>query len=581
MKKILLQMILLLIGCQLISQPIHYDSLDINNITARIYADNMNFWDREGSSKYFVKHDGGSLSTMFNQVIHIGGEDSIGGVHLSTDLYGQGDNSFQLGPISNNYIGNAVSWNRVYKINRSTIDSFISFIGTPNYIVPDIIKNWPAHGDVANGEARDLAPFHDVNLNGVYEYYLGDYPLIKGDQAIFYIINDDTIHNGSVQRLGVEVQVMVYGYNVDCDSGSVLNNTLFVDYKIINRSHNTYYNTFVESFSDIDVGYSANDKIGSDVQRGTYFGYNNENSTQDSIKAAQAVIVLSGPYMDPDGIDNPKFDTNAIQLCDESINGTNFGDSIIDNERFGLTRFIGGSSQNYFSGTTYSSPEVYYRLMTGEQEFYYGNYGMAYDSSNLPQIPCRYMYPGLSDSCFWGTGGIIPPNGQNWIHIDTSSAFFISDVRARGVSGGFTFKPNQTVELNLAFVTAFSDTGTVMIAVPELKQAIDSVRHFYFGGTYPCGGGFLDVESMYDTTDVIDFEIFPNPSTSNISLKYDSKLFGSDYYIYNITGSKIKEGKINNSNLTVIPLDNITSGVYIIRLTNSKFTNSKKFIIRK
>lgn len=413
MKKLLLQIAFILIGPQLISQSINFDSLDINNVTARIYPDNINFWDRQGSSKYFVKHNGSSISTMFNQTLHIGGVDSIGGVHLSLDLYGiSGDNSFQLGPISNNYYTTATAWNRVYKINRTTIDSFINLLGTPNYVVPDIIKYWPANGDVSNGEALYLAPFHDVNLDGVYEYNLGDYPIIKGDQAIFYIINDDTTHIDSVQKLGVEVQVMVYGYNVDCDSNSALNNTLFIDYKIINRSHNTYYNTYVESFSDIDVGYSASDLVGSDVKRGAYFAYNNDNSTQDSIKAAQAVVVLAGPYMDSDGIDNPKYDSNGIQLCDASINGANFGDGIIDNERFGLTGFIGGSFHTYSFDSTYNFPEVYYRQMAGEQEVYYGNYGMAYDSNNLPQIPCRYMYPGLSDSCFLGTGGVIPSSGK-------------------------------------------------------------------------------------------------------------------------------------------------------------------------
>lgn len=63
---------------------------------------------------------------------------------------------------------------------------------------------------------------------------------------------------------------------------------------------------------------------------------------------AIGIDFFQGPYMDPDGIDNPKYniytdaDGNTIyeQICDESINGVNFGDGIVDNERFGMRRFV-------------------------------------------------------------------------------------------------------------------------------------------------------------------------------------------------------------------------------------------------
>ena len=46
----------------------------------------------------------------------------------------------------------------------------------PGYEVPDIIQNWPAHGDVAAGQDYYLAPFYDNNDDGTYNWQDGDYP---------------------------------------------------------------------------------------------------------------------------------------------------------------------------------------------------------------------------------------------------------------------------------------------------------------------------------------------------------------------------------------------------------------------
>lgn len=55
----------------------------------------------------------------------------------------------------------------------------------------EVIANWPAHGDVSKGQAYYLAPFVDNNNDGDYNPLDGDYPKIKGQQAIYYIYNDN------------------------------------------------------------------------------------------------------------------------------------------------------------------------------------------------------------------------------------------------------------------------------------------------------------------------------------------------------------------------------------------------------
>ena len=63
----------------------------------------------------------------------------------------------------------------------------------------------------------------------------GDYPAIKGDQAIWWIMND--LNQGHMESqadpLGIELHGMAYAYN---SNNTAVNNTIFMEYTIINRS---------------------------------------------------------------------------------------------------------------------------------------------------------------------------------------------------------------------------------------------------------------------------------------------------------------------------------------------------------
>jgi hypothetical protein len=92
------------------------------------------------------------------------------------------------------------------------------------------------------------------------------------------------------------------------------------------------------------------------VERGLGYCYNgkavdgnNEPESYGNQPPAVGVDFFQGPYLDDDGLDNPKFtfvidangDTLAKeQIVDESINGINFGNGIVDDERYGMRRFL-------------------------------------------------------------------------------------------------------------------------------------------------------------------------------------------------------------------------------------------------
>ncbi|WP_372745874.1 T9SS type A sorting domain-containing protein [Lutibacter sp.] len=74
--------------------------------------------------------------------------------------------------------------------------------------------------------------------------------------------------------------------------------------------------------------------------------------------------------------------------------------------------------------------------------------------------------------------------------------------------------------------------------------------------------------------------LYPNPVTNgslNIKLKDASAKY--DYIIYNIAGSKITNGKLENID-NIIPLNNAVNGLYIIKLINGNKVSTQKFLIK-
>jgi hypothetical protein len=108
--------------------------------------------------------------------------------------------SFRPGPKANNII--CTEWDRFWKVDLSAIEMHISDYADNGIIDNPIeqIYDWPARGnehfrdrldyDLPNSKSP-LAPFIDLNGNARYEPSLGEYPAIKGDQYVWWIIHDE------------------------------------------------------------------------------------------------------------------------------------------------------------------------------------------------------------------------------------------------------------------------------------------------------------------------------------------------------------------------------------------------------
>src|SRR5690606_31572910 len=119
-------------------------------------------------------------------------------IHTAISHWGVG-RDFIPGPIMDSiqYASQIPQWNRVWKVDRYDVLNHINFFNQPGYSIPQVFLDWPAHGNTLLGQATNLAPYFDYNNNGIYDPTNGDYPLVPGDQCVYYIFNDDTVHTES------------------------------------------------------------------------------------------------------------------------------------------------------------------------------------------------------------------------------------------------------------------------------------------------------------------------------------------------------------------------------------------------
>ena len=100
------------------------------------------------------------------------------------------------------------------------------------------------------------------------------------------------------------------------------------------------------------MGTATDDYVGCDVQRGLGYAYNGDAYDETSSSSAGylenppavGIDFFEGPYQDADEIDNP-LTTNFSDAVDSlgipyAGIGIGYGDGVIDNERFGMRRFV-------------------------------------------------------------------------------------------------------------------------------------------------------------------------------------------------------------------------------------------------
>ena len=506
--------------------------LNINNARVRVNAGGDMWWDLPGGTgaKYYIPANSSSTS-LYAGSLWIAGLDINQQLKCAAIRFRQAGNDFWTGPLTIDGTASidpvtCMEYDKMYTITRAEVDDFIAncdpVTGVPvaGYEIPSSIANWPAHGDVSRGMSYYLAPFYDRDKDGHYNPSAGDYPyydienelchsqvptmdetnegsvsgsiladqVIKGDQTIWWVFNDKgnahTETGGSAIGLEIRAQAFAFATNDE------INNMTFYSYEIINRSTYTLTNTYFSPWTDVDLGFSRDDFVGCDVSRGLGYGYNGKNidgtgepEAYGANPPAVGVDFFQGPYLDPDGIDNPKYDPITGENCDESINGVNFGNGIIDDERFGMRRFVYHDNNNSDNGDPSKAAEYYNFLRgiwkNGDKMHYGGN--AVPGSAGVTDLACDFMFPYDSDPCNWGTGGVVPDFPGYWSEETGNNGAPNNpyDRRFMQSAGPFTLKPGAVNYITFGVPWARSSAGTAWSSVELLRRVDDKCQSMF------------------------------------------------------------------------------------------------------
>jgi hypothetical protein len=504
------------------SQSYSFSFLNSNNVNAQVSTNDVFFNDLFTSSGQYQVSSNQTQNVIYSSSFWFGAENINGNRFVCAQKYGNNQDMF-CGPIASDYTTADYLANYnfgIWSTSQSDINTHLQNYNTANYVVPNQISNWPAHGDVSNGEGANLAPFVDVNHNGIYDPINGDYPNIRGDRAIYMILNDGAgLHTESGgDPLGMEFHFMLYQYATNDN----IDNTTFINLKVINRSTQTYYNFKAGQFTDSDIGDATDDYFGCDSLKNMIYTYNGDNLDNGFGAAPPAVgIKLLNKKMDVAGYFNSG---GVIQNQNEPVIATDYwGYMNAEWKSSGMHFTEGGSG---YGGTVST------------------NYLM---SSN-------------------------PNNTNGWSEETEMNA--PEDRKMFMSSTGITMAPNDEVCYDYAVVYARGNSN--LNSVDSLLQVADEIQDFYDNQAfYTCESVVLSTENSKIKNQL---NLFPNPGDGLFNL--EGLTVDSEVYLYTMDGKLLKVIGYNSESSIQFDISTYKSGNYLLKVVNDEDIIMRKISIK-
>ncbi|MDA0904069.1 MAG: T9SS C-terminal target domain-containing protein, partial [Bacteroidetes bacterium] len=496
--------------------------LEWNNVRALIENGGALWYDRaiDKGAHFVPKEDG--VSVVYGGALWLGGISPDQQLKLAAVRYRNTGNDFWPGPLTNDgtaevdpqtcneYDRFAVSYRADAQRHRQYWESVAS--GTVDadfpdgYAMPDYFRDYPAHGNPGLNQDYYLAPFLDFNGDGTYTPEQGDYPWfdflqeidcknrrredivpLYGDQNFYWIFNDKgNVHSESQgEPIGMEIRAQAFAFATNDE----VNNMSFYNYVLINQGTQTLTNTYMAQWVDCDLGGHVDDYVGVDVRRGLGYSYNGDQfdeATSYSIgygenPPAMGVDFFEGPYQDADGVDNPLTDvfTDAIDSLGIPYDGIGigYGDGVVDNERYGMRKFL-YFNWNYGVNGQPTLASHYYNYMRGfwknGQRMAYGGDGLNASTGADLAIPADYMFPGDTDPYQWGTVGIqVDPWTEFGAGNPPGDRLFLQS------AGPFTLEPGDYNNITVGMVWARASGGEPFESVKLLRLADDKAQALF------------------------------------------------------------------------------------------------------
>ncbi len=262
------------------------DSLNVNNLNVRMMVHGDMWFDPATYQAHckFPANDQRSLHIA--SALWMSAVDPSGNLHISSQTYRQVGSDYWPGPLDGSGgldYATSAKWAKLWKVTRDEIAYHKDNATRTISSTPTSILSWPGKGNsYATGKGgapltvdREMAPFVDLDGDGMYEPLNGEYPDFRGDAALWWVFSDNgpthTETNGV--PLQVEVHAMAYAYK----RSTPIDNVVYYDYTIENRSSVDYSQFRMAVWDDVDLGWYLDDYICFDSARRMGIVYNATN----------------------------------------------------------------------------------------------------------------------------------------------------------------------------------------------------------------------------------------------------------------------------------------------------------------
>lgn len=496
-------------------------TVDFNNVSCTVAAN--------GFMEGYKVPKNSDIVSINSMSLCLAGKDLAGQLKSAVGTYSPNGSDFSPGPYSTTsaysdptYI-NAYS-SSVWEVSLTEIQNHIANFNQVGYTMPAGIANWPGNGIAGLGVSQNLASFIDLNSNGIYEPTLGDYPEIRGDFATLVIMNDVAAVTMS-QPMGIEVLALFYQFN----ENDYRANTTFVNYKVINRSSQTFLDFKLGLYTDFDLGNSTDDYFGCDSTKNLMYVYNADNN-----------------------------DENNGTLLGYLNNPPSIGVLCLNHEIDNVVAFNNISSFPYNEPTT---PVQFYNLMDGKWNDgslrYFGGNG----TNSTSSAPTSFMFSGNpNEMTGWSEGSLSIQPGDRIGFMSTSMDIFQPfEYKCFDFAILYAREPGNN---NLQNVHELLDLATIAQADFDAMQ------------DYNCNLLTAAINELEAT----QVGLFPNPSNGKFTLSFGNEILNGTISIRDLNGKVVLIEDFDQSNSTDLEVTAIP-GIYHISIQSNKGLVNKKLVI--
>ncbi|MCH2044569.1 MAG: T9SS type A sorting domain-containing protein [Saprospiraceae bacterium] len=513
----------------------------------------------------YFKNDTGTLhNTIYSTGLWMGGYDNGSNLLVAAQSYpyaGNNGTDYSTGPLvdSTGTIADSscAAFDQVWIATESDIRALITDYQDNGYIdnpIPQDLLKWPAIGNphfsaLLNFDLPDqeLAPFYDINGDGIYDPNDGDYPVFEhgnpnaiASQMTWSVYNDNGkvhAHSNSARPLKMEIQTTTYLF--ECPGNELLDSVIFVKHKLVSNNPLPIYDFKIGFWNDFDLGCFEDDYLGTDSTLNTIYVYNGDNKDD----------VPCGQHMDGFGAKPP---VQAVTVLNTNITNSSY-----------TTNGLGGMTDDPISAPGF------YNLMSGYWSVHspttptpitYGGTGLNISGSTT--TPANFVFPSQ------------PSDASNAAWSMVSDTILARDYRMMMSTSLDSISPYATVEYDLAYTFIRDTSVTDQIAMADLvPQVIPRVQQIYddnFSSVVCAQNTTLNVKpSQTQYTNAL-ISAYPNPAQNQINIDFQNVKGAWNVQLVDIMGRRlIQKNNIHNTQ-TQLNVEDLPAGIYFYQVTSEE-----------